>query len=109
MVTLESVGEVIATRTLVLKEADGRSREITVLIGKPEQFPDGEDYYCPFQIKGLGDEKVRFAAGADAVQALQLAMPLVGSHLDVAQKKFPKHLTWFENEELGFPASKTKA
>jgi hypothetical protein len=56
---LEDVGEVIATRTLMLPQDEGRATEIFVLLGKPQQLPDHPDYYCPYQIKGAGSEKIK--------------------------------------------------
>ena len=70
---LESVGELIATRTLTLRQENGATSEIMVLLGKPQQLPKHEDYYCPYQIKGAGDEKVRYTCGVDSFQALHLA------------------------------------
>jgi hypothetical protein len=103
VIRLETVGEIIAIRKLILETADGRRSEITVSVGKPERMPDSDDYYCPVQLIGLGDEKVRFAAGADAVQALQLAMQLIGIELYIKHKDVVKQLTWEGNEDLGFP------
>ncbi len=57
---LTDVGVQIATRDL---QANGRT--ITVVIGRPEKFPEGEDYYCPYQITGIGNERVRYAGGLD--------------------------------------------
>jgi len=42
---LESVGELIATRTLTLRQENGATSEIMVLLGKPQQLPKHEDYY----------------------------------------------------------------
>jgi len=103
MIKLETIGEVIASRKLMLAAADGTNSEITVLIGRPERMPDSDDYYCPIQLRGLGDQKVRYAGGADAIQALQLAMQLIGIELYVKHADIVKQLTWEENSELGFP------
>jgi len=53
-VKLESVGEVIATRTLMLLRDQGAASEVVVLLGKPLQLPDHQHYYCPYQVKGAG-------------------------------------------------------
>lgn len=44
---LKEVGVQIATRML-----DLNGKQVTVVIGRPEKFPDGEDYYCPYQLCG---------------------------------------------------------
>jgi len=49
---LKDVGMQIATRVL-----DVGGKRVTVVIGKPEKFPDAEDYYCPYRIVGLGNER----------------------------------------------------
>src|SRR5256885_1507139 len=71
---LDSVGDLIAARTLVLHQDNGANSEINVLLGKPRQLPDHQDYFCPYQIKGAGDEKVRYSCGVDSFQALHLAL-----------------------------------
>ena len=42
---LKDVGVQIAIREL---QASGR--KITVVIGKPEMFPDGVNFYCPYRM-----------------------------------------------------------
>lgn len=101
---LSNVGTVIATRTFYL--AGETTREIQVWIGKPCSFPDGRDSYCPYQIRGLGDAKVRYAAGIDAVQALQLAMLMIASDLGSLNESCGGMLRWAGDEtgNLGFPS-----
>jgi hypothetical protein len=103
-VKLENVGEVIATRSLVLNRPGESASEVTVLLGKP--LSDGEQFYCPYQIKGAGDEKVRCAYGIDAFQALQLAHSILGVQLDVLHKELGGRLRWESGEEndFGFPS-----
>jgi hypothetical protein len=100
-VELDNVGVVIATRDLDL--ADGRM--VTVTIGRPEEFPDGGGFYCPYQITGIGREHVRYSGGIDAVQALQLALQLVGTELHVSKEGKARSLTWGAGQhgDLGFP------
>jgi hypothetical protein len=101
------LGEVIATR--VLRMTDGEllsAKEVVVKIGKPVPFPDGRDYFCPYQITGIGDEKIRYSGGIDAVQALQLALIGAGSHLFALNDSCAARLRWEGDEhgDLGFPA-----
>ena len=99
---LSSVGDVIAVRELFL--ANEPSRKITVLMGKPQPFPDasGEDHYCPIQITGLGSEKVQYAGGVDAFQALELAFRLIGVELDVLNRNHGGQLRWECDDKGGF-------
>jgi len=99
---LTKVGKIFATRELTLS---GRAK-VTVAIGKPRKFRGGIDYYCPFQITGMGDEKVRYTGGADAVQALQLALVLIGVQLQSSEEARAGKLSWDGGRrrgDFGFP------
>lgn len=96
---LTSVGVVIAQRELSLAQ----KAKISVYIGKPELFPDGNGHYCPYQIIGLGDHKVRYAGGEDAVQALTLALKSVGALLYTSAEGKAGLLRWNDSGDLGFP------
>jgi len=91
----------IATRTL-----SAGSDDVVVTIGKPELFKDGNDYYCPYAIDFLGKKKMSYAGGADAVQAIQLAMQKIG--VDLAYLKTPSNepISWIGGGpgDTGFPA-----
>jgi hypothetical protein len=99
---LDNVGTVIATRELECRGAV----PIVVLIGQPQPFPDYEDYYCPFQLRGYGDERIRYAGGVDAVQALELALQMIGTILYTSREAQEKRLSWNGAENLGFPVPK---
>jgi hypothetical protein len=97
------LGEVIAERRLELRKGSRKSA-VTVLIGRPVPEPKShEDWTCPFQITGLGDEKIRRALGADSAQALILCLQMVGAQLQHLQHNEGVRLTWLRQEELGFP------
>ena len=98
-----SLGTVIATRELDLKDADG-DRPVIVRIGMPQPTDDEHDYYCPFEIDGLGDRTVRRAIGIDAVQALQLAIMMIGSILTASDEATDGRLSWLNMQgDFGFP------
>lgn len=102
MIELLNVGTVIATRELML---DG-CEEVIVLIGKPEPCPDGIDWYCPHQTPGIGSGRVRCAIGVDPVQALVLALSMVGAELYTSEEYESGRLTWdggARTGSLGFP------
>jgi hypothetical protein len=102
---LDSVGDVIAVRTLSI--ANDPARIIVVKMGKPQPLPDalGDDHYCPFQISGVGGEKVKYAAGVDAFQSIELAFKGIGAALAVLNGNHGGQLRWEGNEhgDLGFP------
>jgi hypothetical protein len=99
-VKLNDIGLQIATRELQVN-----GKKVTVVIGRPEKFPDGQDYFCPYQILGMGDEKVSYAGGVDAVQSLQLALKKIGTDLYTSTEYRTKQLCWdgSDSGELGFP------
>ena len=99
---LASVGEVIATRTFFLV-SDPNSKVI-VTMGKPQPLPDalGDDHYCPFQITGLGSERVTYAAGVDAFQSLELCMKMIGAKLAFLNEMHGGQLRWECDEQGGF-------
>ena len=99
---LESVGEVIATRSLLLLRDGTAKAEVTVVLGKPQAGQDQQEFYCPYQIRGAGDEKVRAAHGVDAFQALQLALSILAVELDVLNKELGGRLRWECDDEGGF-------
>lgn len=102
---MTNVGEVIAERTLILERRIRRKKKIFVRLGKPRVFPTGHaDYFCPFQIVGLGEDKIRFAAGVDAFQAIQLVQIAIASVLHFHyRKRFGQAFYWLEKgDNLGF-------
>jgi hypothetical protein len=100
---LTNVGEIIAERNLNL--VGDRPLKVIIRIGKPQIFPDSRDYYCPYQIIGLGKEKIRYAGGIDSIQALLLALDKIGVDLYSSQEAQSDRLRWEGDEtgELGFP------
>ncbi|MBS2033326.1 MAG: hypothetical protein JST54_35965 [Deltaproteobacteria bacterium] len=95
---LKTIGPVFAERTFDLV---GKRQKLVVKIGKPKRFRGGGGFYCPFQFRGGGVNRIRYAGGVDAVQALQLAMERIGVDL----RHFAPPLTWDAgmDGDLGFP------
>src|SRR5260221_331997 len=98
----EKIGEIIAKREL---QCSGATEPVTVLIGKPQKFSDGDDFFCPYQITGGGFNKVNHAAGIDTVQALALALRMIGADLNFSSAGKAGQLSWIggEGSNLGFP------
>lgn len=100
---MNSLGMIIARRTLRWPEKEGK--QITVLIGKPRPFPRSkrfphQDYYCPYRIVGIGDQKLRRAGGVDAVQALQLVFRAIGADLRHINKRQSSKLRWVVEDHV---------
>lgn len=102
---LESLGDIVGVRKLYWVDEHEVSRSVQVLIGIPRPFPDSTGYYCPFQIVGLGSAEIRYAAGIDAIQALQLVMSMIGVTLRFLGEGIGGRLRWEAGDEgdLGFP------
>jgi Domain of unknown function (DUF6968) len=83
------LGPVIAERRLRVKGHP--DLDVRIRIGTPSPFADAPygDYYCPYQIIGLGSERVRHAGGVDAVQALELAIHVLPTELDALRQEHP--------------------
>lgn len=98
---MDDVGEIIATRTLSL---DGTA-EANIIIGKPQRFPNGESWYCPYQTLNVGLDRILYAAGVDAVQSLILALSMIGAKLYTSDEYRAGRLSWIagKNGDLGFP------
>lgn len=104
---LDNVGEVVASRSLMLLKDHAATSEVLVLLGKPEKLPDHTDYFCPYQIRGAGSERIKYACGVDAFQALRLALIAIGTELEALNEELGGKLRWHCDEKggLGFPTS----
>ena len=102
---LQSIGQPIATRSLMLLQDDGTASEVFVLLGKPQPLPDHPDYYCTYQIKGAGEGNVRYACGVDPFQALHLALSKLGIEIEALNNELGGKLRWETDDTggLGFP------
>jgi hypothetical protein len=94
--------EIIVERRL----SRGDGRPVIVRIGKPVPYPEGDNFYCPFDIAGLDRVILSRAGGVDGVQALQLAMQKIGVILQGHNKETGDGLFWLDGDDpdLGFGA-----
>jgi len=102
MTPRKDIVEIIARRELFLDD-NGERRKVTLLLGKPHKDPHYEEYSCPYQILGAGDEKVRAVCGIDEVQALQLTIRVLGAELYSLNRELGGKLRWLgEPGDFGF-------
>jgi len=47
---LENIGQIIAVGKLTLVRDGQPSTAMEVLMGRPQQTPDQEDFFCPYQL-----------------------------------------------------------
>ncbi len=99
------LGLVVAERRLNV--AGRTDLEVWVRLGMPHPFPGDplRNYYCPYQITGIGDEKVRYAGGVDSLQALELALHILPTELDRIRAQHPG-LRWEDGDEGDYGVSK---
>jgi hypothetical protein len=79
-------------------EVDGGEAGAVLRIGKPAEHPEG-DWYCPFQISGLGDETVYEACGVDSLQALSMCLQMARAQLESYRRS--ARITWLGGDDLG--------
>src|SRR5262245_33195455 len=93
----------IATRVLKLRRTAG-DIDIPVRIFAPEQ--EGASWSCKFEVD-WPDGTLRMASGGvDAVQALHLALQLIGAQLYASDHHALGKLMWFEpGKGYGFPVT----
>lgn len=97
---IDDIGDVIAERRLSVA---GEDREIWIRIGKPRRFPDGVDYFCPYEILGLDLTRVMRAGGVDSMQALQAAISNLSALIWAQNKLLGGRLRWLDEQgEIGF-------
>jgi len=91
MIEIKKIKEVIASRSI---RREDNENKIKIVIGKRNPILNSPDYYCLYQIVGIADEKIRYAAGIDAVQVLQLAMVMTGADLYKLKGETAGHPRW---------------
>ena len=99
----EEIGTVVAERALIL-DSDTRIVARIGLPYTPADFPN--ESWCPWQIEGLGRDRVRRVVGVDSIQALWLAFQVVGTELYACDEYRSGRLAAFPGEangDLGFP------
>lgn len=95
----QTLGEVIGERQLVV--VDAPRKRVTVSLGKPRPAPWGEDWECPFRIRGAGMSTLKSGYGVDAIQALICALEGIRAVLDQSGQSF----AWRDvlPDDTGFP------
>ncbi|MBI1281072.1 MAG: hypothetical protein GC179_23300 [Anaerolineaceae bacterium] len=98
------LGEVVLEREFETTDSDGNIGLVKLLIGKAYRDTEPPFPWCsPFQIIGVGDEKVRGVWGFDSIQALTDSLPVIKAYLRVFAKDQQKTITWLGMDDLGLP------
>jgi hypothetical protein len=100
---IDDIGEVIAERTLKRPVDGGDPGTVVVRLGKPQPFLDASGFYSPFEVVGLGERKIQYAAGADAFQSLQLVLRMISALLHHCRHESSVEMFFLEpGDDLGF-------
>src|SRR5579862_1455768 len=96
------LGLVIAERRFVFYRRGKRPRSFVVRIGRPRAWPEAlhGDWMCTYQVMGLGDDKVRYVCGVDALQALLLTVHHLPVHLAARAKDEQGECRWLGSGDL---------
>ena len=100
------LGNVIAERRLRFAGPRKRARVVFVRFGQPvrSSYPErGDPWWCPVEVRGLGQRSLRSIAGEDSVQAIVLAFEFVTHVLPLEAERAAGHIEWLgERERLVF-------
>jgi hypothetical protein len=95
---IERIGTIIAERELD-GQYNGSLCKVLVRFGKPFQNED-ESWYCPYSVTSPAGERVFYGAGIDSLQALRIAISMVGAELKTVYAEL--NLKWANGGDLGF-------
>ncbi len=76
---------------------------VDIYVWKPEPNSEHPSFDCWYQILGLGNEKPRYGAGIDGVQALSLTLLAISTKLYCSEAYEAGHLTYFGSRDLSLP------
>jgi len=96
---------IVATRTLTLRGADTNS-EIAIRIFVPEEQEPGV-WSCRYEIDWPEGTRKFAAHGIDSVQAIELALKMIGSEIYTSEYHKSGNLMWDEQGKgYGFPVAR---
>lgn len=94
---------IILTHRLYLKIGDA-DRAIDIVVRKPEPEPTGKAWTCRYEIDWPEGFKARDAYGLDALQALVLALEMIGAEIYTSAYHREGRLRAYDREAgYGFP------
>ena len=96
---------IIAKRVLTLRNEAGE-RAVPIRIYAPEE-ENGGHWVCRYEIEWPDHTVKRFGVGIDAVQALVLALQIIGAELYTSPAHEAGRLSWAEGSGYGFPLAKS--
>lgn len=95
---------IVANRTLKLRK-DGADTDVAVRIFAPR--PDRDHWMCEYEIDWPEGTRKFAAHGLDSVQALELALKMIGSEIYTSEYHKSKMLSWEKpGQGYGFPVAR---
>ncbi|HUA84999.1 MAG TPA: hypothetical protein VMB85_14150 [Bryobacteraceae bacterium] len=95
------VGPVIAERVLSAQISDNEAMDVVVRLFAPEKIEDGY-CRCYWELVAPDYRKLRYAAGIDGFQAIELAYKMIGAVLWSVAREKGYRLTFEGSEDIGF-------
>lgn len=94
----------MAERTYVVSSSNS-DPHVVVRLGFPKQRPSDGRFECAVEIDKGTTCYTRYMNGVDALEALQLAIVMIGTRLKGINDDSPEPLTWMRGErtDLGVP------
>ena len=79
----------------------GETGKVVIVIGAPFAVGDkNNEFWCPYQITGMGREKVKRAVGVDALQALTLTLYKISTDLFYSDEFQEGRLLWEDGSRV---------
>ncbi len=104
---IDDIGQVIAERVLKRSVNGEAPHDVIVRLGKPQPLPDHDGFFSPFEVIGIGERKIQYAAGADAFHSLQLVLRMISVLLHHFRHQPSVEMFFLEpDDDLGFPEEK---
>jgi hypothetical protein len=103
-ITKRETLDVILERVFEAVDVNGVAQEIKLQQGEPYVISEpnnGLTWRCPFQIVGIGSEKIHEAPGIDSLDALLVSLRIAEDHITSYAKRSQKRITWLNKDDLG--------
>lgn len=93
--------DVIATRLL---EVDGKPG-FEIRIGRPVRAPEGDCWFCPYEVLGPQTQYRSRFGGEDSMQALVHALYAAAVNVEISTENQEGRLSWFgDKTNFGIPS-----
>ena len=99
------LGDLVAERQLMFEAGSGETKEVVVRVGRPIPDAPNRAWVCPYQVSGLGRDRVVGIFGADSMQALLLALHTIPAELSSFVRKLGGRFLHNGEPEVGFVRS----